>query len=63
MKMTKGKNKYVAPVTEINDIFPQPLMINIGSGETTPEESDANLDFFEEEENTGIHSLNVWDDL
>ena len=50
-------------MTEIHDIFPQPLMINIGSGETTPEESDANLDFFEEEESTGGHSPNVWDDL
>ncbi len=63
MKRTTNKKNYVAPVTEIHDIFPQPLMINIGSGETTPEESDANLDFFEEEESTGGHSPNVWDDL
>ena len=57
------EKKYVAPLTEICVNYCQPLMINIGSGETTPEESDANLDFLDEDEDYGGHSLNVWDDL
>ena len=40
----------------------QPLMINIGSGETTPEDSDANTSFFEDDEDYGSHSVNMWDD-
>ena len=40
----------------------QPLMINIGSGETTPEESDANNSFFDDDDEYGSHSINVWDD-
>ena len=42
--------------------FSQPLMINIGSGETTPEDSDANTSFFEDDEDYGSHSVNMWDD-
>ena len=63
MKKTIMRKMYVAPITELYENYCQPLMINIGSGETTPEESDANKDFFEEDENTCNHSLNVWDDL
>ena len=64
MKKTINKKMYVAPVTELLDNFCQPFMINIGSGETTPEESDANVNFFnEEEEDYGTHSVNIWDDL
>ena len=40
----------------------QPLMINIGSGNTTPEESDVNTSFFEDEENYDNPTFNVWDE-
>ena len=63
MKKTIDKKKYTAPATEIFETLREPLMINIGSGETTPEESDANQGFFEEEENSEKHSFNVWDEL
>ncbi len=62
MKQTK-KTMYVAPVTELLENLCQPFMINIGSGETTPEESDSNVNFFNEEEDYGTHSVNIWDDL
>ena len=63
MKQTK-KTMYVAPVTELLENLCQPFMINIGSGETTPEESDSNMSFFEEEgEDYGCSSVNVWDDF
>ena len=38
-------------------------MINIGSGETTPEESDANNSFFEDVEEGKDHSFSVWDEM
>ena len=63
MKKTIKKKKYVAPETELCENFCQPFMINIGSGETTPEESDSNNSFFEDVEEGNDHSFNVWDDL
>lgn len=64
MKKTINKKMYVAPVTELLENLCQPFMINIGSGETTPEESDSNVNFFnEEEEDYRTHSVNIWDDL
>lgn len=63
MEMTIKKKKYVAPEAELCENFCQPFMINIGSGETTPEESDANVNFFDEEEENGSRSINIWDDL
>ena len=64
MEMTIKKKKYVAPEAELCENFCQPFMINIGSGETTPEESDSNMSFFEEEgEDYGCSSVNVWDDF
>jgi len=61
--MRKKKMTYVAPITELCENFCQPFMINIGSGDTTPEESDSNTNFFDEEEDYGSHSVNIWDDL
>ena len=63
MKMTIKKKTYVAPEAELCENFCQPFMINIGSGETTPEESDANNSFFEDVEEGKDHSFNVWDEM
>ena len=63
MEMTIKKKTYVAPEAELCENFCQPFMINIGSGETTPEESDSNNSFFEDVEEGNDHSFNVWDDL
>ena len=63
MKKTIDKKMYVAPVTELLDNLCQPFMINIGSGETTPEESDANNSFFEDVDEGKDHSFNVWDEM
>ena len=62
MRQTK-KTMYIAPVTEICENYSQPLMINIGSGETTPEESDSNVNFFNEEENYSSRTFYGWDDF
>ena len=56
------KKTYVCPETMVIITTSQPLMINIGSGKTTPEDSDANTSFFEDDEDYGSHSVNVWDD-
>ena len=56
-----NKQKYAVPVTEVYDSYSQPLMINIGSGNTTPEESDANTSFFEDEQNGSHPSFYGWD--
>ena len=61
--MTIKKKTYVAPEAELCENFCQPFMINIGSGETTPEESDANNSFFEDVEEGKVHSFNVWDEM
>ena len=53
---------YECPETVVIKTTSQSLMINIGSGETTPEESDTNASFFEDDEEYGGHSVNVWDD-
>lgn len=56
------KKTYEYPETMVIKTTSQPLMINIGSGETTPEESDANNSFFDDDDEYGSHSINVWDD-
>lgn len=56
------KKTYECPETMVIKATSQPLMINIGSGETTPEDSDANTSFFEDDEDYGSHSVNMWDD-
>ena len=56
------KKTYECPETMVIKTTSQPLMINIGSGETTPEDSDANTSFFEDDEDSGSHSINMWDD-
>lgn len=61
--MTIKRKTYVAPVTELCENYSQPLMIKIGSGETTPEESDSNEIFFDEEEEDKHPYVNVWDNL
>lgn len=47
------KKTYECPETMVIKTTSQPLLINIGSGETTPEESDANNSFFENDEEHG----------
>ena len=56
------KKTYEYPETMVIKTTSQPLMINIGSGETTPEESDANNSFFDDDDEYCSHSINVWDD-
>ena len=63
MEMTIKKKTYVAPEAELCENFCQPFMINIGSGETTPEESDPNNSFFEDVEEGKDHSFSVWDEM
>ena len=63
MEMTIKKKTYVAPEAELCENFCQPFMINIGSGETTPEESDANNSFFGDVEEGKDHSFSVWDEM
>lgn len=53
---------YVAPVSEIVDGYSKEIMIEIGSGETSPEESDSNKSFFEEEDFSLGQQPNLWDD-
>ncbi len=62
MKKTIKKEMYAAPVTELYENLFQPIMINIGSGETTPEESDANESLFEDVDDYCSHSTSLWDD-
>lgn len=59
----KSKKKYDAPIIVVCDTSLQPFMIPIGSGETTPEDSDTNISFFEEEEDDARPTVNVWDEL
>ena len=44
------KNFYKAPVCEVQDMECGAFMIEIGSGNTSPEESDSNSFIFEEDE-------------
>ena len=50
-----GKKKYVPPVLE-TVALKDPVMMGIGSGNTTPEESDAKKAL-----NTGDEEFNYWD--
>lgn len=56
------KKTYECPETMVINTTSQPLIINIGSGNTTPEESDVNTSFFEDEENYDNPTFNVWDE-
>ena len=56
------KKMYESPETEVCENYNQPLMIVIGSGETTPEESDANMSFFDDDYDNGSHEINLWDE-
>ena len=59
----KSKKHYVAPECVTFEIETNPYMIDIGSGDTSPEESDANVTLFEEDNNYSDHpSSNLWDD-
>ena len=61
--MRNSRNTYLVPSTEIIDIQMDKFMIEIGSGETSPEESDTNRNFFEEEDEVIFRgSRNLWDD-
>ena len=61
--MRNSRNTYLVPSTEIIDIQMDKFMIEIGSGETSPEESDTNRNIFEEEDELILRgSRNLWDD-
>lgn len=61
--MRNSRNTYLVPSTEIIDIQMDKFMIEIGSGETSPEESDTNRNIFEEEDEVIFRgSRNLWDD-
>ena len=54
---------YVAPVTEIIEVDSKEIMIEIGSGNTSPEESDSNNSFFDEEDDYSLgQQRSLWDD-
>ena len=54
---------YVSPAVEIQEITTGEVMIEIGSGDTSPEESDANKSFFDEDEGLNLtKTQNLWDD-
>lgn len=57
------KNFYMAPVCEVHDLECGAFMIEIGSGNTSPEESDTNGSFFQEEESESFYrTRNLWEE-
>ena len=57
------KNFYEAPVCEIQDMECGAFMIEIGSGNTSPEESDSNSFIFEEDESEAPgRTRSLWDE-
>ena len=61
--MNAFKKTYVTPEVEVQQITTGELMIEIGSGNTSPEESDSNNSFFDDEEDMGgFHAKNLCDD-
>ena len=62
MNNTRKRN-YRPPCIEVTAIEAGNLMVEIGSGNTTPEESDANTMFFEiEDEESSPKSPSLWDE-
>lgn len=62
--MKKSKKKfYKAPVCDVQDLECGAFMIEIGSGNTSPEESDTNGSFFQEEESESFyHTHSLWEE-
>ena len=62
--MKKSSKKfYVTPECEVQYIESKPFMIEIGSGNTSPEESDTNSSFFQEEETEDFyHTRSLWEE-
>lgn len=56
----KTKN-YVAPSVKVVRVYAECAGINIGSGNTTPEECDANENIFEEEQPSFKKNTSIWD--
>ena len=57
------KKMYVAPVAEILEIATDEMMIDIGSGNTSPEESDSNNNFIVEEDDYTLgKQRSLWDE-
>lgn len=57
------KKPYMAPVCEAQGMECGAFMIEIGSGNTSPEESDTNSTSFQEEENEKLyHTHSLWDE-
>ena len=59
--ITNNLGTYLAPVTDIH-LCQNKICIEIGSGNTSPEESDANDTSFEEEEMDLSKGNSLWDD-
>ena len=61
--MNTFKKMYVAPGTEVLGTKTEEFMIEIGSGNTSPEESDSHTNFFEEEDDFSLgKQRSLWDD-
>jgi hypothetical protein len=53
----------MVPVCDVHNLECGAFMIEIGSGNTSPEESDSNSFIFEEDESEGIsHARSLWDE-
>lgn len=58
----KNSRTYQAPVTDIIQLNADTsVMIEIGSGETSPEESDSNRGFVEDEEDYLPRTKSLWE--
>lgn len=61
--MKKSKKHYQTPMTEVSELYPEKFMIEIGSGNTSPEESDTNASFFDQDDDYAeIRSRSLWDE-
>ena len=59
------KNFYRAPMCEVQNMECGGLMIEIGSGNTSPEESDTNSSFIQEEDDENenfYHMHSLWEE-
>ena len=57
------KKSYMVPVCDVHKLECGAFMIEIGSGNTSPEESDANGSFFQEEETESFYrTRNLWEE-
>ena len=60
---TSRKQNYQPPVIEVTPLGTENIMVEIGSGNTTPEESDTNGAFFDiEDEDMTPKSHSLWDE-